>query len=83
MDGEFLFEPVKLNDKINRVFDPDGYNIEVAAAADGGYYAVIDHTGALCFESDYVTEFSVKNGVLHFNDDGVEIYTAIQRPALY
>lgn len=83
IDGEFLFQPVQLNERINRVFDPDGYNIEVNTAAGYGYFAVVDNDGTICYESDYVSDFSVKNGVLHFKEDNEKFYIRIEVPALY
>jgi hypothetical protein len=81
--GEFLFEPVKLNENVNRVYDLEGYNIEVAATSDYGYFVVIDNDGTVCYESDYVNDFSVKNGVLHYMDENEDVYVNIQVPALY
>ena len=83
IDGEFLFQPVKLNEKINKVFDPDGYNMEVNASSGYGYYAVIDHKGIVCYETDYVKDFSVRNGVLYFHDSDEDVYVRIEAPALY
>lgn len=72
--GEFVFEPVRLNDNIDRVFGLDGYNIEVNSISSYGYFVVIDQSGKVCYESDYVNDFSVKNGVAYFADDGDEFY---------
>lgn len=81
--GQFLFEPIRLNENINRVYDPEGYNIEVNATSGYGYFAVINNDGVICYESDYVNDFSVKNGVLHYTVDDEDVYTVIQVPALY
>lgn len=83
IDGEFLFEPVRLDDSINTVFDPEGYHIDLDSTAGYGYFAVINNQGTVCYQSDYVTDFSVKNGVLHFKDDSEDVYICIQTPALY
>ena len=81
--GQFLFEPVRLNDNVNRVYDLEGHNIEVDATSGYGYFVVIDNDGTICYESEYVNDFSVKNGVLHYNDGNEDVYTNIQVPALY
>ena len=81
--GEFLFEPMQLNENVNRVYDLEGYNIEVNTSAGYGYFVVIDNEGTVCYESDYVNDFSVKNGVLHFKDDSEDVYINVQAPALY
>lgn len=74
IDGEFLFEPILLSCNTNAVFTPDGYHIDVESTAGYGYYVVIDYDGTILYESDYVTDFSVKNHVIYFNDDGVQVY---------
>ena len=74
IDGEFLFEPIELNKNTNTVFDPDGYHIDVESTAGSGYFVVIDYEGTVLHESDYVKDFSVKNHVIHFDDDGVQVY---------
>jgi hypothetical protein len=81
--GEFLFEPIPLNENINRVFDLEGYNIEVNATNGAGCYVVIDNDGNVCYESDYVNDFSVRNGVLHYKEENEDIYVVIHVPALY
>ena len=81
--GEFLFEPIPLNENINRVFDLEGYNIEVNATNGAGCYVVIDNAGNVCYESDYVNDFSVRNGVLHYKEENEDIYVIIHVPALY
>lgn len=82
IDGEFLFQPVVLNDQINAVYDLDGNNIQVKPTTGSGCYAVINNDGTVCYESEYVNDFSVKNGVFHFMDDE-DVYISVQIPALY
>ena len=74
IDGEFLFDPVRVSDQINEVFDPDGYHLEIQSTAGTGYFVVIGNDGKVHLETDYVNDFSVKNGVIHFIDDGLEAY---------
>lgn len=81
--GEFLFEPVQLDAQIDRVFDLDGYHIDADGLGYSGYFAVINQDGTVCYSSEYVMDFSVKNGVMHFTEDDEEYYINIQTPALY
>ena len=78
IDGEFLFDPVRLGDKVNTVFDLDGYNIDVKSTAGYGYFVVIANDGTVCYESDHVHDFSVKNGVVYFDNDGEDYYIDVR-----
>ena len=78
INGQFLFEPVRLNDNVNTVFDLEGYNIDVKSTAGYGYFVVIDNDGAVRYESDYVNDFSVRNGIVYFDDDGEESYIDVR-----
>lgn len=78
IDGEFLFEPIRLDDDINTVFDPDGYHIDVESTAGYGYFIVISNEGEVLYESEYVNDFSVKNGVVYFKNEDEEMYINIK-----
>lgn len=78
ISGNFLFQPLVLDQKINTIYDTTGYRINVSVSdGSSAYYAVIDNEGILRHQSDYVEVFSVKNGVVFFSDDGVEVYLDI------
>ena len=83
IDGQFLFDPILLDSHINTVFDMDGYRINVKTTSGYGFFAVIDHNGTLCYQSEFVKDYSVKNGVLYFNDSQEDVYIILQVPSLY
>lgn len=83
IDGEFLFEPMELNEDIGTVFDMDGNYIRLNDTADVGNILVLDLKGTICYQSDEARDFSVKNGILHFSEDGQDYYISIQIPTLY
>ena len=83
IDGEFLFEPLTLPDNTLAVYDLEGVYIQVNTGITDGEYLIINHQGTVCYSSDEVKDFSVRNGVLHFKEDDEDVYILVQTPALY
>lgn len=82
-NGEFLFAPVELSSNANTVYDPEGNHIRAHEAMNACEYLIINLEGTICYQSDEVKDFSVRNGVFHFKEDNEDIYIIVQAPALY
>lgn len=78
VEGEFLFDPVKLDDSINGVYDPAGNEVEPDSHYGTGCFLVVSNSGEILLQTGYVDDFEIRNGVAYY-DDGSDVYVDVSK----
>lgn len=66
IDGNFLFDPVKIN--TNTVCDIYGNEVYISLSASSSDYTIIDNSGKILLETDFVYDFGMNNGVVKYKE---------------
>ena len=78
-EGEFLFDPIKLDGSVSAVYDPEGNEVEPKAHYGAGVFMVISNDGEVRMNSGYVYEFEVRNGVACYSDGDTDYYVDVSK----